>query len=363
MLSESGRARSLMVMVESEKRRYISTEELQKHDKPSDLWISIQGKVYDVTEWQKNHPGGERPLLNLAGQDATDAFIAFHPGVAWKQLDRFFIGYYSDYRVSEVSKDYRKLVAEFTKMGLFEKKGHGIFISVCVMICLLITAVLGVVATSNVWIHLFSGALMGFIWIQSGFIGHDSGHYQIMTSRGLNRLAQLITGNCLTGISIAWWKSTHTAHHIACNSLNFDPDLQHIPMINLFAQSIVLLALTPKVPDRWQEIVGITVFWICVYLGPPKGNDWFEKQTMGSLDIACSPWMDWFHGGLQFQVEHHLFPRLPSKVDCSISDAFGQETSTLPSLVVRRSLSLFILSDRQTWENDKFHHEEFKCGS
>ncbi|CAN1347294.1 Delta(8)-fatty-acid desaturase [Linum perenne] len=21
--------------------------------------------------------------------------------------------------------------------------------------------------------------------------------------------------------------------------------------------------------------------------------------------------MDWFHGGLQFQLEHHLFPRLP----------------------------------------------------
>lgn len=21
--------------------------------------------------------------------------------------------------------------------------------------------------------------------------------------------------------------------------------------------------------------------------------------------------MDWFHGGLQFQIEHHLFPRLP----------------------------------------------------
>ncbi|KAG8056474.1 hypothetical protein GUJ93_ZPchr0002g23843 [Zizania palustris] len=48
-----------------------------------------------------------------------------------------------------------------------------------------------------------------------------------------------------------------------------------------------------------------------VYVGPPKGNDWFEKQTAGTLDIQCSAWMDWFHGGLQFQIEHHLFPRLP----------------------------------------------------
>lgn len=48
-----------------------------------------------------------------------------------------------------------------------------------------------------------------------------------------------------------------------------------------------------------------------IYLGPPTGNDWFQKQTSGTLNIECASWMDWFHGGLQFQIEHHLFPRLP----------------------------------------------------
>ena len=48
-----------------------------------------------------------------------------------------------------------------------------------------------------------------------------------------------------------------------------------------------------------------------VYVGTPIGNDWFQTQTSGTLNITCSEWMDWFHGGLQFQIEHHLFPRLP----------------------------------------------------
>lgn len=48
-----------------------------------------------------------------------------------------------------------------------------------------------------------------------------------------------------------------------------------------------------------------------VYVGPPSGSDWCGKQTRGTLDITCPSWMDWFHGGLQFQIEHHLFPRLP----------------------------------------------------
>eukprot|EP00923_Selenidium_pygospionis_P019892 GHVN01034603.1.p1 GENE.GHVN01034603.1~~GHVN01034603.1.p1 ORF type:complete len:496 (-),score=42.07 GHVN01034603.1:3975-5462(-) len=38
---------------------------------------------------------------------------------------------------------------------------------------------------------------------------------------------------------------------------------------------------------------------------------WFAVQLRTSLDVDCPPWMDWFHGGLQFQVAHHLFPRMP----------------------------------------------------
>ncbi|KAK8288962.1 hypothetical protein V6Z12_D07G159000 [Gossypium hirsutum] len=139
-------------------KRYISAEELKEHNKSGDLWISIQGKVYDVSEWAKEHPGGEIPLLNLAGQDVTDAFLAYHPGTAWQYLDKLFTGYHlKNFEVSEVSKDYRRLVSEFAKAG----------------------------------------------------------------------------------------------------------------------------------------------------------NDWFEKQTSGTIDISCPSMMDWFFGGLQFQLEHHLFPRLP----------------------------------------------------
>ena len=40
-------------------------------------------------------------------------------------------------------------------------------------------------------------------------------------------------------------------------------------------------------------------------------NDWFRLQLATTMDVDCSEWMDWFHGGLQFQIEHHLFPRVP----------------------------------------------------
>ncbi|KAF5743191.1 putative fatty acid desaturase [Tripterygium wilfordii] len=381
----------------AETKRYISKQELEKHKVPGDLWISMQGKIYNVSDWTKDHPGGEAPLLSLAGQDVTDAFIAYHPGTAWKYLDKFFTGYYlQDYSVSEASKDYRRLVAEFSKMGFFEKKGNVTLFTIFLVALLFTASVYGVLCSESTWVHLICGGLMGFSWIQSGWIGHDSGHYQVMSSRGMTRVAQVLSGNCLAGISIAWWKWNHNAHHIACNSLDFDPDLQHIPFLavspkifssftsyfydrkinfdsfarflvsyqhwtfypvmclarlNLFAQSFALLLSKRRVSNRGQEILGILMFWIwypllvsclpnwgervmfvlssftvtgiqhvqfClnhfssnVYIGAPTGNNWCEKQTQGTLNISCSPWLDWFHGGLQFQIEHHLFPRLP----------------------------------------------------
>ncbi|KAJ9065389.1 hypothetical protein DSO57_1020113 [Entomophthora muscae] len=35
------------------------------------------------------------------------------------------------------------------------------------------------------------------------------------------------------------------------------------------------------------------------------------RQLRTSIDIDCPEWLDWFHGGLNFQVLHHLFPRVP----------------------------------------------------
>jgi delta8-fatty-acid desaturase len=35
--------------------------------------------VYDVTSWADHHPGGYLPLVNMAGMDATDNFLAYHP--------------------------------------------------------------------------------------------------------------------------------------------------------------------------------------------------------------------------------------------------------------------------------------------
>ena len=44
-------------------------------------------------------------------------------------------------------------------------------------------------------------------------------------------------------------------------------------------------------------------------LGPSESFP--QRQIRTTMDVDCPEWFDFFHGGLQFQAIHHLFPRLP----------------------------------------------------
>lgn len=51
-----------------------TVEEVEKHNTSSDLWLIIDGQVYDVSGYIDEHPGGEEVILDVAGQEATEAF-------------------------------------------------------------------------------------------------------------------------------------------------------------------------------------------------------------------------------------------------------------------------------------------------
>ncbi|SMQ49650.1 unnamed protein product [Zymoseptoria tritici ST99CH_3D7] len=49
-------------------------EEFAKHSSKTDCWIAIHGRVYDVSEYLKDHPGGKEAILEVAGTDSTAAY-------------------------------------------------------------------------------------------------------------------------------------------------------------------------------------------------------------------------------------------------------------------------------------------------
>ncbi|KAL3443728.1 hypothetical protein BJX65DRAFT_320427 [Aspergillus insuetus] len=51
-----------------------TTPQVAAHNSRDDLWIVIHGKVYDITSYVSDHPGGADVLLESAGTDATEAY-------------------------------------------------------------------------------------------------------------------------------------------------------------------------------------------------------------------------------------------------------------------------------------------------
>ncbi|KZO98138.1 putative cytochrome b5 [Calocera viscosa TUFC12733] len=54
--------------------KVITIDELKEHSSKDSLYILIHGKVYDVTKFLDEHPGGDEVILAEKGTDATEAF-------------------------------------------------------------------------------------------------------------------------------------------------------------------------------------------------------------------------------------------------------------------------------------------------
>lgn len=52
--------------------------QVKQHASASSCWTAIDGKVYDLTSWINQHPGGPDRILSLCGTDGTAAFHAQH---------------------------------------------------------------------------------------------------------------------------------------------------------------------------------------------------------------------------------------------------------------------------------------------
>lgn len=374
--------------------------------------IIINDGVYDVTDWIDRHPGGSQCVKDLVGKDATSIFTVTHPKSAFKYLPMLKHSQLSDpYSSDTIESDFLKLREDFQTKGLFkiDRFYHAKKLALYLSLLGLVWA--GVLFSKSLTVHLLSACLLGITWQQIAFIGHDAGHNGITHSREKDSLIGLFVGNFLTGISMGWWKRNHNVHHVVTNSIEHDPDIQHLPIfaispvflkeklysyyyhfmmdndslftkiltryqhylyyvvmsvarLNLYAQGFLLIfqvALYKHAAEKKEhlrfrnaELATLLGFWAWVavlfsylpdwrtrflfffishaiagilhvqitlshfsmptYRGVTYDNNengFVKTQLDGTLNINSTPYTDWFHGGLQYQIEHHLFPRMP----------------------------------------------------
>ncbi|ORZ10705.1 cytochrome b5-like heme/steroid binding domain-containing protein [Absidia repens] len=68
-------------------------EEVSKHKTREDLWMIIDNKVYDITAFVDEHPGGEEVLIDEGARDATGPFEDVgHSPDARELLVKYYVG-------------------------------------------------------------------------------------------------------------------------------------------------------------------------------------------------------------------------------------------------------------------------------
>ncbi|WFD26132.1 hypothetical protein MNAN1_001107 [Malassezia nana] len=77
--------------------RQITFAEVCEHKSEESLWLVIDNKVYDVTKFLSEHPGGDEVLLTEAGKNATEPFEDVgHSEDARAALKTLYIGDLAD---------------------------------------------------------------------------------------------------------------------------------------------------------------------------------------------------------------------------------------------------------------------------
>ncbi|KAL8501894.1 hypothetical protein ACS0TY_021131 [Phlomoides rotata] len=91
--NDGKRVQSTVSSEGSKKRGYTYRKcEVSLHNKRSDCWIIIKEKVYDVSSYVEEHPGGDA-ILAHAGDDSTQGFFGpKHATRVFDMIDDFYIG-------------------------------------------------------------------------------------------------------------------------------------------------------------------------------------------------------------------------------------------------------------------------------
>lgn len=73
--------------------KIFTLDEVAKHKSKDDLYVVIEGDVYDLTKFQTEHPGGQKILSRVGGKDATTQFWKYHnQGVLNKYKPKLQVG-------------------------------------------------------------------------------------------------------------------------------------------------------------------------------------------------------------------------------------------------------------------------------
>lgn len=385
---------------------------LYKFSNLTDDFIQVDDKVYSTIKLAESHPGGELFVKAFAGRDATEAFLSYHRRkFPHERKLEYLVGKMNPKKEAMDDADYLELCALIEQVIPRSKSFAPFHYYIKIAFIMIGTFSLECYMHFTGNYKWYTSSILGFFMALNGLnIQHDANHGAISRFPFVNRVLGL-TQNWIGGSSIGWIHQHVVQHHIHCNDVIHDPDIQgssilrlnplspllqiqmgqHIYfffLIGLFGYIIVVntlwnivegIQMTPYskflVPHRIFETFSSIVFilrWFILplYIKPsiytllhiapmfivggyylafffiishnfegvymyetePKQKvldtiyetkefhkkelhkdkrlqSFLYRQVVSSCNVGGA-WLAFVNGGLNYQIEHHLFPRI-----------------------------------------------------
>jgi linoleoyl-CoA desaturase len=383
-------------------QKYILSREFMK--------LRIHNHIYDLSDFSKNHPGGQDILKTAAEmEDATPMFESYHsmkfvPGILrsaksyqLKPVDDedkgkgaplytyHPTGFYNSVR-NDV-KQYFNFTGKSTKADwIWVLK---VFISLGIIAFTVFSLFL---YPNNSYEQIIKGLLVGTMHVSIGFnVMHDASHYAISQNPVVNETISRITNATLLWNHHIWARHHVYAHHSFTGEISHDPDIKNsrpflrktiLDPVNKYfypilrfqdyfvtpilcgfpgqfvGQSLVYISAIFKnrvwgVPIQKDMILkkrdavsylmmflyhsitmymfplyslsyyasANTIYFVCIAPDHDTfesaiehhdgSRDWGELQVRRSANFATDyPIVSFLFGGINYQIEHHLFPSI-----------------------------------------------------
>lgn len=280
---------------------------------------------------------------------------------------------------------FEELAAEIKAAGLMDPRPRYYVAKIVATLVLTAACWVALLLIGDSWWQVVIAVVLALVFLQSGYVAHDTGHKQITKSRRWIRLLGLVHMNLMVGTAFGWWENHHNRHHSNPNNLDRDPDtlrrqvifdasemtvkatsgfrrfvirFQSVMFFVLLGQeawrlhaagfrtarakalktpvlelgliavhAVVYLGAVFLVMSPVKAIVFVVVNQVVfgVYLGsvfapnhkgmPVRRDggevDWLHRQVLTSRNLRSTRFTDFAYGGLNYQIEHHLFPAMP----------------------------------------------------
>ncbi|WP_439663803.1 fatty acid desaturase family protein [Lentzea sp. HUAS TT2] len=272
------------------------------------------------------------------------------------------------------ASDFAHLAAEIKQAGLLARRRGYYFARMGVNLAVYAAAWLTFALLGDSWWQLAVAVVLAAMTTQLAFIGHDAGHKQIFATKRWNAITGYVHSG-LVGVSYDWWVGKHNRHHANPNHEDEDPDVDitvlaftqrqgegkrgalrwiashqavlFFPLLLLEGFALHWHSIRYSGRERFVMIANVVVylgvvFWVlspvyaiafilvhqalwgfymgCSFAPNHKGMpvlsaghslDFLRKQVLTSRNIRGGWFTDILLGGLNYQIEHHLFPSMP----------------------------------------------------